>query len=199
MCALMMILVLTLSACGGGGGSEAEEKLTEVRGNYLEMTACSGHADLTADYGRRVYTYGIDFNWQREGETLLTITAPELVAGTVAHISAGETALEYDGTMLETGPLDPAGLSPVDALPALFAYAREGFAAECAMEEAEGEAKKLRVICRDPESEPGAGREAELLFDGTTGALLGGELSQDGFTVIQCDISGFVMTLPPEQ
>lgn len=193
LCALMMTLVLPLAACGGaGGGNEAENALSAVRGQYLEMTGCSGHADLTADYGRRVYTYGVDFTWQREGETLLTITAPEMVAGTTAHIAAGETALEYDGVMLETGPLNEEGLSPVDVLPALLAYAREGFAAECSLEEAE-QARRLRILCRDPEREPGTGTEAELWFDPETGALLRGEVSQEGRTVIQCEISGFAM------
>lgn len=198
LCALMMILVLPLAACGGeGGGNEAEKMLAEVRGKYLEMTGCTGHADLIADYGQRVYTYGMDFSWQREGETLLTLTAPEVVAGTAAHIAAGETALEYDGVMLETGPLNAAGLAPVDAVPALLAYAREGFAAECGMEETE-ETRKLHVVCRDPETEPGTGTEADLWFDGATGALLRGEISDAGATVIQCDISGFAMELPKE-
>lgn len=192
LCALMMILILPLAACGGEGENEAEETLSAVRGQYLEMTGCSGHADLTADYGRRVYGYGVDFTWQREGETLLTITAPEIVAGTTARINAGETALEYDGVMLETGPLNEEGLSPVDVLPALLRYAREGFAAECSLEEAE-QARRLRVLCRDPEREPGTGTEAELWFDPETGALLRGEVSQEGCTVIQCEITGFVI------
>ena len=200
LCALTMTLVLTLTACGGaGGGNEAEERLNQVRGKYLEMSACSGHADLTADYGQRVYTYGIDFTWQKEGETLLTLTAPEVVAGTTAHISAGETALEYDGVMLDTGPLNAAGLAPVDALPVLLAYAREGFAAECALEGAEGEPQTLHIVCRDPETEPGAGTEAGLWFDSETGNLLRGEISQEGATVIQCGISGFTMTLPADE
>lgn len=195
LCALMMTLILPLSACGGrGSGDEAEERLAELRGKYLEMTACSGHADLTADYGQRVYTYGVDFTWTREGETLLTLTAPENVAGTVARVSAGETALEYDGVMMETGPLNTAGLSPIDAIPALLSYAREGFAAECVLEE--GEAPRLHVVCRDPTKEPGTGTEAELWFAPETGGLLRGEISEAGFTVIQCDISNFVMELP---
>ena len=199
LCALMMTLVLPLTACGGGEGNEAEETLSKIRGQYLELTACSGHADLTADYGQRVYTYGVDFTWQKEGETLLTLTAPELVAGTTARIHAGETALEYDGVMLETGPLNPEGLSPIDALPALLTYAREGFAAECVLEGTEGEAKKLHVICRDPEVQPGEGTEADLWFSSETGTLLRGELSQDGYTVIQCEITGFSMEGVPEE
>lgn len=195
--ALTMTLVLSLTACGGpGGGNEAEKTLAEVRGRYLEMTSCSGHGDLTADYGQRVYTYGVDFIWRREGETLLTLTAPEVIAGTTAHIEAGETALEYDGVMLETGPLNSEGLAPVDAVPALLRYAREGFAAECALEGEEGEEKRLHVICRDPETQPGEGIEAELWFDPESGALLRGEVSEGGFAVIQCDISGFTLEDP---
>ena len=199
LCALMMILVLPLSACGGkDGGNEAEKMLAEIRGKYLEMTACSGHADMTADYGQRVYTFGVDFSWQREGETLLTITAPEMVAGTTARIAAGETVLEYGGVMMETGPLDTAGHAPVDAIPALLSYAREGFAAECVLEGTEGEARKLHVICRDPENEPGVGAEAGLWFESGSGNLLRGEISDDGITVLQCEITGFSMILPTE-
>ena len=140
LCALMMTLILPLAACGGtGAGNEAEELLQQARSRYLEMTACQGHMDMTADYGQRVYTYGVDFTWAKEGETVLTLTAPENVAGTTARIAKGETALEYDGVMLETGPLNSEGLAPVDAVPALLRYAREGFAAECALEGEEGE------------------------------------------------------------
>lgn len=37
------------------------------------------------------------------GETVLTITAPENIAGVTARILEGETALEYDGMRVETG------------------------------------------------------------------------------------------------
>lgn len=197
LCAQMMILVFLLSACGGReGGNEAEETLSVLRGQYLSMTACSGHAEVTADYGQRVYSYGLDFSWQREGETLLTLTAPESVAGTTAHISAGETALEYDGVMLETGAVNAAGLSPIDAIPALLTCVQEGFAAECVLE---GEEETdLHVTCRDPETDPGAGSETELWFDAATGALLRGEISEEGVTVIQCAVSDFAMTFPTD-
>ena len=193
----MMILVLPLAACGGGG-NEADEALLQVRRQYLEMTACSGHMDLTADYGERVYTYGMDFAWAKEGETLLTLTAPENVAGTTARIFKGETALEYDGVMMETGPLDSRGLSPVDVLPALLTYAREGYAAECTLE-GEDPACRLHVVFRDPEKEPGQGIECELWFQPDTGALLRGELSEEGYTVIYSDVTGFTMEMPSEK
>ena len=195
MCVLMMILGLSLSACGGAeGGNRAEQLALDIRGEYLEMGGCTASLELTADYGQRVYTYGIGLNYAREGETILTITAPENIAGVTARILEGETALEYDGMRVETGPLDDSGMSPVDAVPVLMDYVQEGFIAECGME-AQGESEVLRVVCREPESTAGEGRECSLWFDPSTHALLRGELSQDGFTVIQCVFTEFQFTV----
>ena len=174
MCVLMMILGLSLSACGGAeGGNRAEQLALDIRGEYLEMGGCTASLELTADYGQRVYTYGIGLNYAREGETTLTITAPENIAGVTARILEGETALEYDGMRVETGPLDDSGMSPVDAVPVLMDYVQEGFIAECGME-AQGESEVLRVVCREPESAAGEGRECSLWFDPSTHALLRG-------------------------
>lgn len=198
-CALMMTLVLLLSACGGKGSGQADELVQDVRSAYLAMEGCTAHMELTADYGQRIFTYGMELSWQREGETVLTLTSPENVAGTSAVIRAGETALEYEGVMVETGPLDDAGLSPIDAVPALLGYAREGFIAESVLEEQDG-AQRFHITCRDPEKEPGTGREGELWFDPESFVLLRGEISDEGFTVIQCDFTNFAMsgTAPEE-
>ena len=190
---LTISLCLALTACGGGAGiSPAEQLALDIRGELLETAGCTAQLELTADYGQRVYTYGIDLSWQREGETVLTITAPENVAGITARILEGETALEYDGMRVETGPLDGSGMSPVDAVPVLLDYAEGGFIAACGMETLE-EQEVLRVDCREPEAAAGTGRECSLWFDPSTHALLRGELSQNGFTVIQCVFTEFQM------
>lgn len=193
LCALMMILALSLTACGGDEERGAEEMMLAARSKFLEMSACSGHMDMTADYGRRVYDFGVDFSWTKGGETVLTLTAPENVAGAAAHISKGETALEFDGTVLETGPLNSKGLTPIDALPALLNYAQEGFLAECVLEEWDG-TNLLHVTCRDPEAVPGEGTEAQLWFVPETSALYRAEISEDGAVVIQCSFPSFSMT-----
>lgn len=187
---LTMSLCLALSACGGG--DRTERLAMEIREAYLAMEGCSAALEVTADYGQRVYQYGLELDYRREGESLLTLTAPEEVAGITARLAAGETALEYDGVRVETGPLDPSGLSPVEAAPALLECAASGFLAECAMEELAGE-DALRMLCREPDQPAGTGLEYSLWFDPDTGALLRGEVSQDGFTVVQCVFSDFQM------
>ena len=192
MCVPMILLCLALSACGGegGGGNAAEQLALEIRTEYIAMTACTAGMEVTADYGQRVYTYGMDLSWVQEGDTVLTLTAPANVAGATARIREGQTWLEYDGARVETGALSPEGLSPVDAVPALIAYAREGFMAECT-EETLGETETVRISCREPDAAAGTGTEAELWFDKATHALLRGEIAVDGFTVIQCVFTGF--------
>ena len=187
---LTMTLCLTLTCCSGEGGSQAEQLALDIRGEYLAMAGCTASMEVTADYGQRVYEYSMDLTWQREGESVLTLTAPESVAGVTARLVAGETTLDYDGVRVETGPLDDTGLSPVSAVPVLLDYAQSGYIAACGMETLE-DREVLRVDCRDPEETPGTGRECILWFDPDTHALLRGELSQDGYTVIQCDFSNF--------
>lgn len=149
MCAPMMILCLILAACGGESGGQAEQLALDIRGEYLEMASCAGRTEVIADYGQRVYEYGISFQWEREGDLVLTVTAPVEAAGITARVSGEQTSLEYDGVRLETGPLNEDGLSPIDAIPALLRALREDFIAECGMEKL-GETHTLRLCCRAP-------------------------------------------------
>lgn len=182
LCVLMMTLSLT--ACGGAGeGREAEEMSLAIRGEYLEMTSWSADADITADYGRRVYQYRLTASAEGE-EMTLTLSAPETVAGITARIRGKNSALEYDGLSVETGPLDGDGLTPVSAIPAMLEAARTGYITACSME-----ADCLRVDCGDPEGQRGQGREISLWFAQDTHALIRGEVLIDGFRAISCEFS----------
>lgn len=185
------MITLLLAGCGGKTqGSEAEQLALLVRGEYLEMTACSLDASITADYGQRVYQYELSAAVGEE-ETVLTLTAPEAVAGVTARLSGETGLLEYDGMSVETGTLDSEGLTPMSALPALLETAQSGYIAAYALEEQEGGGRLLRIDCGDPEEGPGTGTETTLWFDSDTCALVRGEISVDGFRVITCECSNF--------
>ena len=184
LCALMMTL---LAGCGSGMVSEAEELALAIRGEYLAMDSCAIQASVTADYGQRVYQYELAAAVNGE-ETILTLSAPETVAGLTAHVTGEDSRLEFDGVSVETGPLDGNGLTPVSALPALLETARSGYIVACAMEE---DGKLLRVDCGDPTASPGSGTETVLWFDAATHALVKGEVSVDGFRAVLCEINEF--------
>ena len=186
-CVLMTTLLLT--GCGKAGGSGAEELALTIRGEYLAMEHCALQAAVTADYGQRVYQYEMAAAVTGQ-ETVLTLSAPETVAGLTARITGEDSRLEFDGVCVETGPLDGNGLTPVSALPALLEAARSGYMTACALEE---DGAVLRVDCGDPSGSPGTGAETVLWFDAATHALVKGEVSVDGFRAILCEFSNFTM------
>lgn len=186
LCVPMMTLLLT--ACGGPAGvSEAEELALAIRGEYLAMTSCTAQLSVTADYGQRVYQYEMTVSVSG-GETVLTLSAPETVAGLTARLSEEDSVLEYDGVAVETGAMDEDGLTPVAAFPALLSAAQSGYMTGCGLEEDGG---LLRVDCGDPEGSPGAGTETALWFDTATHDLVRGEITVDGFRAVLCECSSF--------
>lgn len=184
-CVLMTTLLL--AGCGQRRGNEGEELALTIRGEYLAMEGCALQAAVTADYGQRVYRYEMAVAVSGE-ETVLTLSAPETVAGLTARTAGEENRLEFDGISVETGPLDEDGLTPVSAVPALLEAARSGYITACALEE---DGAVLRVDCGDPAGSPGTGTETALWFDVSTHALTRGEISTDGFRVILCEFSEF--------
>lgn len=192
-CAPMILLLLTLTACGSPVASHDDALSLAIRTEYLSMTNCQGTMEVTADYGQRVYEYELEFTWQKDGELVLTVVKPEELAGIIAREKDGNTWLEYDDVRLETGPLTPDGLSPVDSFPALLTYATEGYMADCCTEQLE-EQDCLRIDFRDPDGSPGVGTEGTLWFDKETHALVRGEISSNGYTVVTCKFLQFTFT-----
>lgn len=191
MCVLMISLLL--SACGAAEGETGPEGLAlTVRGEYLSAAGCTAHVKLVADYGQRVYTYEADVT-VTDGRSALVLTAPEEVAGMIARSSGLQTQLEYDGAVLETGPIAQDGLTPLGAVCDLLERARSGFIDSCTWETM-GEREVLRVLCRQPELPAGQGRETVLWFDVQTHALVQGELLQDGYRVVLCEFQHFELT-----
>lgn len=176
-CVLMMTLLLT--ACGHGGKDDPRQLASLIRGEYLNMTGWSSGINLTADYGDRVFDFTVNAGWRKDGETVLTVVKPDLIAGITARLKDGETLLEYDGAGLSVGALDEEGLSPISAVPALMKQITKGYMAQCRWD-GDGESRLLRVRCRDPEKGEQEGTEYTLWFDPATHALLRAEVSAGG-------------------
>lgn len=191
-CALMMTLVLLTGCSGGERGTRtsADELALLIRTEYLAMTACSATIDVTADYGQRVYEYTISMSWKKDGDTLLTVIAPETIAGVTARLQNGTGYLEFEGASLETGAIFTDGLSPIEAAPAILNYILSGFIAECDFETV-GDRQQLWFCCRDPQASPGTGTEAAFWFDVESHTVLKAEVYSEGYTVIQCNFTDF--------
>lgn len=191
-CVLMMSLLLC-SCKAGVGEMTPDTAALAVRDTYGNLAGWSSTVDVTAEVGDKVFDFTLDAQWRREGETVLAITAPELLAGITARTAQGETVLEYDGAGLSLGLLDGQGLTAVSAVPWLMEQIDKGYMAKCAWA-GEGDGQ-LAVTFRDPEGKPGTGTEYLLVFDRESRALLSAEVSVDGTGVLTAAFRNFTMEM----
>ena len=191
-CVLMMTLMLSGCQAGGMGESPEEEALA-VRDAYQDMAGWSAGVEVTAAVGDKVFDFALSVQWQREGETVLTVTAPELLHGITARIAKGETLLEYDGAGVSLGLLDGDGLTAVSAVTGVMEQIDRGYMAQCTWT-GEGD-QLLQITCRDPEREPNTGTEYVLTFERDSWALRSAEVSVDGVTVLTANFSNFTTEL----
>ena len=191
-CVLMMTLLL--SGCKAGTAAETpEEAALALREEYQALSGWSAAVDVSVCYSEAVYDFTLDAHWQRDGETVLTVTAPELLSGITARVAKGETVLEYDGAGLSLGLLDGAGLTPVSAVTAIMEQIEKGYMAKCAWAGDNGE--YLQISFQDPELEANTGTQFLLTFDRAGHALLSAEVSVAGETVLTANISNFTTEL----
>lgn len=190
-CVLMISLLLT--ACGDTGKQTGPmERALALRSNFLAAEGCRTDMEVTADYGQRVYTFGVRAVVHGD-QTTMEVLWPEEVAGITARLEGWDARLRFDDLVLETGPLDEDGLTPISALTALLDAARRGYMDSC-VQELLGQREVLRVLVRDPGLAWGQGREISLWFDEESGALIQGEICVDARRVISCTFTEFTLT-----
>lgn len=189
----VLMITLLLSGCrAGSAGETPEEAALALREEYTALAGWSAAVDVSVCYTDTVYDFSMDVQWRRDGETVLTVTAPELVAGVTARIAQGETVLEYDGAGLSLGLLDGDGLTPVSAVTAFMEQIEKGYMAKCAWAGDNGE--YLQISFQDPELEANTGTQFLLTFDRAGHALLSAEVSVAGETVLTATFHNFTMT-----
>ena len=190
----VLMIALLLSGCqAAGAGESPEEAALALREEYQALSGWSAIVDVSVCYSQAVYDFTLDARWQREEETVLTVTAPDLLAGITARIAKGETVLEYDGAGLSLGLLDGDGLTPVSAVPALMEQIEKGYMAKCAWAGENGE--YLQISFQDPELEANTGTQFLLTFHRASRALLSAEVSAAGETVLTAKFSNFTTEL----
>ena len=195
-CVLMMTLLLT--GCGRSGDDSPENLAAQIRAEYLTLNKWSSSVELSVDYDEQVFGFTVDAVWERDGDTVITVTQPELIAGITARIRDGETILEYDGSGLSLGLLDLSGLTPVSAVPALMECITTGYMARCSWS-GEGESRELVILCRDPNAAPQEGVEYTLYFNPITHALKRAEVSVNGAMRLRAQFTDFTVELTEDE
>ena len=121
---LLTALCLLLSGCGTGSAKAAFEELSNDVQNRSLLSFTAG---VRAEYEHKTARFTLSYQEDADGG-LVTVVAPELIAGVSARIEPGTTKLEYDSVVLDTGSLDNFGLSPLSSMPLLVQSIKAGHA-----------------------------------------------------------------------
>ena len=121
---LLPLLLVCLFLCGCG--SRANEKCFTAFSEALAgKETLSFAGELRAEYADRSLDFTLNYQKDSNGETI-GIVKPERISGIKAHLAPGSSTVEYEGLILDAGPLDPYGLTPMNALPKLVEVLTKG-------------------------------------------------------------------------
>ena len=119
---LMLVLCVLMSSCAK---SSLEDKVNGFVGTLNTAKELTFTAKVRTEYDTKTVAFELDYTADSEGCTV-TVVEPKLIQGIRAHIAAGETELQFDDLILDTGELDSFGLSPMSALPLLIDALKNG-------------------------------------------------------------------------
>lgn len=138
----MLLLAVTLTGCFGAE-SELERGMA-LRTKLLGAEGCSFDAEITADYGDKLYTFSMGCRGDSSGNLEFTVTAPETISGISGKITDAKGKLIFAGTALDFPLLADGLLSPVSAPWILLKTLRGGYITSAA-----GEGELLRLTVDD--------------------------------------------------
>lgn len=107
----MLCVLLMLVGCSGNQGEM--ERAMNLRARLLGCDRCSFDATVTADYGDKLYTFGMSCSGGNDGAVEFTVTQPETIAGVGGSIDGSGGKLTYDDTVLVFELLADGQISPV--------------------------------------------------------------------------------------
>ena len=123
--ALLSALILLSLLLTGCGGRAVRSRYEDFSASLQEKETLSYQAQLVASYPDRNLEFTLRYEKSPAGEQI-TVLAPALIEGISARLEPGSRSLCYEGMILDAGPLDPYGLTPMSALPRLTEALMQG-------------------------------------------------------------------------
>lgn len=108
--------------CGCSAVKDPESLAASVQEGYAASTRIQTEAVVQTDTSEEhmEYQLKVDYENAEMPQATIELLAPESIAGITAAYSGEENTLSYDDTVLQTMLPERKGLTPVDAVPAVF-------------------------------------------------------------------------------
>ena len=184
-CVPMIALCLLLAGCGG----TEETKAANVRDRYHDMAGCSMTAVVSCAQEDQRWEATLQCEYIPDGESTVEVLEPETIAGVRAKLSDTDWSLEYEGNVLNIGPLSDEEISPVASLPRLMNALRDGWLLE-ENQEKWGEVPCLRITVDQSGVQDGK-ILSTLWLRQDDGTPLRGEISVDGEIILTAEFTSF--------
>ena len=172
---LLLLCALLLTGCGS---SAAENRYRAFSEELAARDTLYFTARLQAEYPDKSVTFKLRYALA-DGDQTVTVVEPDSIAGIRARLLPGETLLEYDDLILDTGNLDKNGLSPMSALPVLVEAMRSG---HLDSHWQEGDSPAVKLILADDMS-------VTVRFQPDSMTPAYAELLSDSTVTVRCEIS----------
>ena len=191
----MIALCLLLAGCGG----TEETKAANVRDRYHDMAGCSMTAVVSCAQEDQRWEATLQCEYIPGGESTVEVLEPETIAGVRAKLSDTDWSLEYEGNVLNIGPLSDEEISPVASLPRLMNALRDGWLLE-ENQEKWGEVPCLRITVDQSGVQDGK-ILSTLWLRQDDGTPLRGEISVDGEIILTAEFTSFAFydTIKPQE
>lgn len=179
-CFCAVAAVFLLAGCSAV--KNPEEIAASVRDVYAAASSIETVADITSDLNEETMTYQIGYDYEKKEDTasaVMTVLAPESIAGITAGVTGEDFTFSYDGTELETAMPDRKGLTPADVITYLLYDLMNTVPEQVWME---GELLALRF--EEVTEECTAVKEVYL--NAETGALSEARIYCDGKQIMRC-------------
>ena len=176
----LILCVVFLTGCMAN--HKALGSMMELRADLLSGP-CSFDAEVTADYGDKVYTFGMNCQGDSKGSLGFEVTAPETIAGIKGSLSGKEGKLTFDGTALTFPLLADGQVSPVSAPYLLLKTLQGGY-----VRSAGQDGELVRVTVDDSYEEDAL--QLDIWLDGEN-LPVRAEILYDGRRILSMDIKDF--------
>lgn len=127
---LAFLLLLTVLLSGCGGNSELDRAMT-MRERLLSANGCTFDAEITADYGDKVYSFSMSCQTDQDGTVAFTVNQPESISGITGEVSGNGGKLTFDESALAFELLADGQITPVSVPWLLIHTLRSGYLTSC--------------------------------------------------------------------
>lgn len=182
---LAVVFALCLTGCGGKN-RELEWGLA-LRAQVLQGASCQFLANITADYGDKVYGFSMDCRGDGEGNLTFTVTAPETIAGITGTLTGEGGTLTFDDTALAFPLLAEGLVSPISGPWVVLKALRTGPITSAGLE-----GERLRLSLDDSYAD--LPLHLDIWCDEKNTPLLA-EIWQDGRTLLTISLENFTLLL----